>query len=181
MKGIHSATVSAALVVLSVSLGQAASKPKDDSPTAQARTMLEQVESWSASLADTADRLSMKAIRKEDPQSQAEDLDILKNDVNKIGRYLRILEAEQGSLAGWESSAIDETLPLMREIAVNTEKAIQTFQSDRIHLWTTPYSEETSKVFEDAERVKELLDGHLKLATAHEQEQQIENTLDGNQ
>jgi hypothetical protein len=181
MKAIYSATVSDALALFSVSLGQAASKPKDDSPTAQARTMLVQVESWSGSLADTADRLSMKAKLKEDPQGQVYELDVLKNDVNKIGRDLRILEAEQGSLAGWESSAVDETLPLMREIAVNTEKAIQTFQSDRSHLWTTPYSEETTKIFEDAERAKELLDGRLKLAAVREQEQRIEGALGGNQ
>ena len=180
MKAIYSATVSTALALFSASLGQAASKSENDSPTAQARTMLVQVDSWSASLADAADRLSMKAKLKEDPQSQVEDLDILRNDVNRIGRDLRILEAKQGSLAGWESSAVSETVPLMREIAMNTEKAIETFQSDRNHLWTTPYSEETTRVFEDAERVKELLDGHLKLAAIREQEQRIEGALEGN-
>ena len=67
----------------------------------------------------------------------------------------------------------------MQEVAANTEKAIQIFQSDRNHLWATPFPAETAKVFGDAERVKELLDGNLKLATVREQEQRIENTPDG--
>lgn len=178
MRPIYSAAVSVALVAMSMSVGQAASKPKDNSPTTQARTMLEQIDSWSATIAGTADRLSMKAKFPADSQSDLEGLDTLKSDVNKIGRDLRVLEAEQRSLPEWESKAVDEVLPLMQEVASNTEKAIQTFQSDRNHLWTTAYSDETAKVFEDAERIKELLDGQLKLAAAREEEQRLEGRID---
>jgi hypothetical protein len=178
MKRIYSAAASVALIVFSVSLGQAASKPKDDSPAAEARTMLEQVDSWSASIADAADRLSMETRIPSDSQSDLEGLDILKDNVNKIGRDLRILVAGQEDLDKWESSAVDEILPLMQEVAANTEKAIETFRSDRNHLWTTAFPVETAKVFEDAAKVKALLDGHLKLATVREQEQRIENALD---
>jgi hypothetical protein len=181
MKPIYSAAASVALILFSVSAGQAASKAKDDSPSAQARTMLAQVDSWSASIADTADWLSMKAKSQADSQSEQAELANLKDEVNKIGRDLRVLEGEQGDLDKWESSAIDEILPLMQEVAANTEKAIQTFQSDRNHLWATAFPADTAKVFEDAERVKELLDGRLKLAAAHEQEQRLESTLDANQ
>lgn len=181
MKRIHFAATAVALIVLSASAGQAASRPKSDSPTAQARTMLEQVDSWSASLVDTADRLSMKAKSQADPQSELAELDYVKDDINRIGRDLRVLEGEQVQLDKWESSAIDEILPLMQDAAANAEKAIQTFQADRNHLWATAFPAEIATVFEDAARVKESLDGHLKLAAAREHEQRLERTLDANQ
>ncbi len=179
MKTIYSAAASFALVLFSVSLGHAAPKPKDDSPAAQARTMLEQVESWSASIAGTADRLSIKAKSPADPEADLEGLNAIKDDVNKIGRNLRLLEAEQGSLTEWESRALNEIVPLMQEVATNAEKAIQLFDSDRIRLWATSFPEQTTKVFEDAGRVKERLDAYLKLETIREQEQRIESTVDG--
>ncbi len=179
MKRIYCAAASVALMMFFLPLGQAASKPMDDSPAVQARTMLQEIDSWSASIADTADRLSMKAKFPADSESDTEALDQLKYDVNKIGRDLRVLQAGQADLDKWESSAVDEILPLMHEVAANTEKAIQTFQTDRSHLWVTAFPEDTAKVFEDAEKVKGLLDGQLKLATAREQEQRTENALDG--
>jgi hypothetical protein len=178
MKRIYSAAALVALMVFSVSLGQAASKPTDDSPALQARTMLQEIDSWCANIADTADRLSLKTKIPADTESDVEALVTLKNEVNKIGRDLRVLKFGQSDLDKWESNAVDEILPLMQEVASNAEKAIQTFNSDRNHLWTTAFPVETAKVFEDAERVKELLDGHLKLAKAREEEQRIENALD---
>ena len=98
MKRIYSAVASVALIMFSMPAGQAASKPKDESPTAQARTMLEQIESWSGSIAGTADRLSMKAKSQADPQSELDALNDIKDDVNKMGRELRTLEGEQAEL-----------------------------------------------------------------------------------
>jgi hypothetical protein len=99
MNTIYSAAVSADLVVFSVSVGQAASKPADNSPAAQARSMIEQIDSWSASVADRVDQLSMNAMSTGDlSASEIVGLNMLKEDVNKIGGALRLLEAEQGSL-----------------------------------------------------------------------------------
>lgn len=181
MRRIYTAAASVALIMFSGPAGQAAWKPKDESPTVQARTMLEQVESLSGSLAVTADGLSMRAKSQADPQSELDALNDIKDDVNQMGRDLRILEREQAELDKWESDAVDEIMPLMQNVAANTDKAIQTFQSDRNHLWATAFPAETAKVSDDAERVKELVDGHLKLAKVREQEQRLENKLDVNQ
>jgi len=53
MKRIYSAAASVALMIFSVSLGQAASKPTDSSPAVQARTMLQEIDSWSDKIALT--------------------------------------------------------------------------------------------------------------------------------
>jgi len=178
MRTIYSAAVSAALIVFSVSVGQAASKPNNSSPAIQARDMLEQIDSWSASMVRAADWLAVTAWDPRFTASRLERLDILKDDVNKIGRELRVLEAEQASLTAWESKAVDEVLPLMQVTSAYTSGAIQTYSSDRDHLWTTSFPDDTAKIFEDAVRVKELLDGHLKLAAVHEQEQRLESEVD---
>jgi hypothetical protein len=64
-------------------------------------------------------------------------------------------------------------LPLMQDIAANTDKAIATVNADRHHLWASPFESETAKIHADAKQAKELLDGQLKLASVREQEQML--------
>jgi hypothetical protein len=177
MTTTYCAAFSAALAVFCAS-GQAAPKPKDNSPTTQARNMIEQMDVLSDSIRNTGDRLATTAKGPEDPEGQLERLDTIKEDVNKIGRELRLLQAEQGSLAEWQGQTIDEVLPLMREIAANTDQAIQTYNSNRNHLWATSFPEETARIFENAKRATELLDGQLKLAAVREQEQRLETKVE---
>ena len=177
MKLTYFAVASVTLIMLSVPAIQAAPKA-NTSPTAQARVMLAQVDSLSASIADTADRLSLQARGQDDAQSDVSALDLIKDDVNKIGRDLQFLESEQAELDQWESRAVGEVLPLMHEVAENTEMAIKIFQSNRGHLWTTSFTEETAKVSVEAERVKGLIDGQLKLAALREQEQRLEESTE---
>jgi hypothetical protein len=101
----------------------------------------------------------------------------MKSDVNNIGRELGSVEAERGSLDEWENKAFDEILPLMEEIAANTQKIILTYASDRSHLWATSFYEDSAKVFNEAQEVKGLLDGYLKLASVHQQEQRLESKV----
>jgi len=173
MKTIYSAAISVAVAVCFASAGQAAAKPNDNSPATQARVTLEQVDSLTASIADSADWLAMWAKSPERLEGQLDRLDLLREDVNKAGRELQLLGTERESLAEWESRAFDEVLPRMQDIAANTEKAIEAYNSNRNHLWTTSFPEETAKIFEDAKQAKEMLDGYLKLAAVREQEQRL--------
>ena len=177
MKTISSVTVSAALIVCSLSLAQAAPKPKDVSPTTDARAMLKRIDELSNEMASTADRLAIGAKSPDHADAELEALDVLRGDINQMGRDLRILKAEEETLPAWEKRAIDEVLPLMKEIATNTEEAIQNFNASRNHLWATAFPDETAKVYGEAERVKEVLDGNLKLAAARDEERRIESTL----
>lgn len=178
MRIIGSAAVLAALVVFSVSVGQAATKANDNPPAIQARSTLEQIGSLSASIAETADELALKTKGIPDSESPLDRLDTLKAEVNKVGSDLRLLEAEQGSLTGWERETVDEVLPLMKLVSAYTDGAVQMYASGRNHLWATPFPEYTARVSENAERVKELVDGHLKLVMVREQEQRLEGQVE---
>jgi len=172
MKIISSTTVLAALVASSFSLAQAAPKSKDN-PGAQGRETLQQVDELSASMVFTADRLAMRAKETEQGDIQLNGLNDLKEEVNGIGRDLRALEAKEGTLPDWERSALDEVLPLMNEIAAKTEAVLQSFHQNRSHMWATAFPAESAKIYEDAAKVKEIVDGHLKLAGLHEREQRV--------
>lgn len=178
MKTINFAAVSAALVLFSVSVGQAASKPNDNSPATQARTTLERIDSLSASMVKAADWLALTAWDSEYTAARLERLDILKDNVNKIGRELGILEAEQGSLTEWESQTVNQIMPLMKLISAYTTGAIENYSSGPDHLFATSFPAYTTNLFEDAGRVKELLDGHLKLAAVEEREQRLEGEVE---
>jgi hypothetical protein len=172
MKTINYAVVSAALIACSLSLAQASPRAKDQSVPTQVRMTLKEVDSLSASMADAADRLALVAKSTEGSETQLDELGTVRDDVNRIGRDLRTLQDEAGSLPAWESQTIDEVLPLMQEIATQTEEAIQNFNANRNHLWATAFPDETAKIYRDSERVKEIVSGNLKLA-AHG----IEGTL----
>jgi hypothetical protein len=177
MKIANSAVTSVALIACSVMLAQAAPKTKDQSPAAQARAILEQVDSLSLSMANEADKLALGARSAGGDGTQLVELDGLRADINRIGRDLRTLQDEEESLPAWQSHTLDQVLPLMQEIATNTEDAIQNFNENRNHVWSTAFPDETAKIYADAERVRQILSGNLKLAAAREEEHHIENTL----
>lgn len=176
MKIICFATVSAVLVVFSMPPAHAAPRAKAESPGVQARALLEDVDSLSASLVNAADQLALGA-KSQGSESQRDELDVLRSDINQIGRDLSILQAEEESLPAWESRTIDEVLPLMQEAATNTEQAIQNYNENRNHLWSTAFPDETARVYSDAERTKRVLDSNLKLAAVRHEEQRIESNL----
>ncbi len=170
----------AVLIAGSMSLAQAAPRLKHETATADARITLEDVQPLAGSMVTAAEGLSIDAIRS-DSGSQLVGLNELREVVNKIGHDLVVLENEGATLPEWEVSAVNEIRPLMREIAANTDKAIQNFNSNRNYTWATGFPEQTQKIYEDAMRVKELVDAHLKLASIRKQEQRIETKLNAQQ
>ncbi len=174
MKNIYFAAASAALMAFTLSVGEAAPRPKEVVPATQGRTMLEQIDGSSASIADAAYRLAAMAKSQRDPMSHLARLNDIREEVNQIGRELQALDDQRASLTEWEAKALDQALPLMHEIAVNAQKATETYISDRTHLFATSYPPEMLKVSDDATQVKQLLDGYLKLASVRQQEQRLE-------
>ena len=110
-----------------------------------------------------------------DPDIYLKGLDTLRFDVNSVGRELKALDAERASLASWEIEALDRTTSLMQDVATNAEKAIETYKTDRNHLWATSYPAVMGKASDEADQVKTLLAGYLKLAKAHQQMDRLEH------
>lgn len=174
-------TTLAALIGGSMSLVQAAPKLKTETAAAEGRTVLENVRSTAYSMVAVADRLAIDASRTGYADVQLKALNELRYHVNKIGHDLALLENEEASLPDWASKSVNEIVPLMREIAQNTEKAILNFDANRDRVWATGFSEQTARIYEGAVRVRDLLDSYLKLAGVREQEQRIAAKLNGNQ
>ena len=179
MNRTYFSAASAVLILWSLPPAHGSSKPRDEAPTTEAKNMLEEIDAWSAGIADTAFHLNEMAKSQRDPQAHLDGLAALREDVNRIGRYLQTLEAERDSLAAWEAKALDRAFPLMHEIADNAEKAILTYQSDRQRLWATPYVEETEKSSEEANQVAAILHDYLKLAKTRDKESRLEHSVSG--
>jgi predicted transcriptional regulator len=162
----------AILMLAALPLAHGAAKPAED-----ARTKLKEIDAMSANVSDEAFHLNAMAQSQMDPRSHLERLDAVKEEVNQIGRELQSLEAERDSLAPWQVQALAETTELMHQVADHAEKAIQTFQTDRQHLWATPYVAETEAISGEAARVSTLLHNALKLADVRERELRLEQTL----
>ncbi len=175
MKSIYSVAASTALMVFALSVGQAAPKPNEASPAAQARISLQQVDVWTASIADRADHLELNANM--DFRNQIGDLNTIKADVNKIGRELRSLDAQRASLAEWQTGVLDQVMPVMSQIAADVETSILLFNSNENSLWATSYRDEMAKISTNAEKVNQLLNGYLKLASVRQQEQRLEGKV----
>jgi hypothetical protein len=177
MKRSNTLAASAALILWCLAPSYGAPKSKAESPATEAEATLEQIDNWSAAIADAADYLHDIAQRRLDPQSHLEGLDLLREDINKIGTDLNVLGAERDALAAWEAKALDQIMPLMLDAADNADKAIQTYNSDRARLWATSYADETAKVSKDAGDVTALLRDYLKLKKTQEKELRIEQSL----
>ena len=177
MNRIYCLTASGVLMLGSLAPAHATPKPKNESPSTEARVILEQIDASSANIADTAFRIGALARYNRDPEALLDGLDEIKTDINKIGGELQSLEAERDSLSAWEGKALDQILPLMQDAADNAEKAIQTYTSDRQRLWATSYVDDTARIYKDAGRVATLLRDYLKLGKTREKESRIEQSL----
>ena len=177
MNRTYSVAASTALMLWSVAPALAAQKP--ESPATEAKVMFQQIDEWSADVADSAFRLNELAQSDRDPESHLEGLAVLREDINLIGSELQSLDNMRDSLSPWEAKALDKTLPLMREAADNAEKAIQTYNSDRQRLWATSYVDDTAHVFKDTDQVASILRDYLKLAKTREREERLQRSLGG--
>ena len=162
-------------------LGTYGPRVTDEAPALRARVILQQADSLSSSMVRAADQLAIEAKDQELTDTQRLGLDVLRTDINQIGRDLRMLRAEPGALFEYQRQAASEARPLMQRIAANTEDAIQTFNGNRGHLWATAFPDETAGIYRDAERVKAVLDGNLKLAAAQAPRRQSGNAAGGTQ
>ena len=160
---------SATLITLGLSLGQAGARMhrtgNDD-----ARKTLREIEVLASHVEDQADQLvHVSQNQNLSPYSHLARLDAMKDGVNQMGRDLAILEAERDTLPLWEQEAVDDTLPLLRDAAKNTESAIEYFNENRTRLWTPDYRSYASRVYDDSSGIAKSLKGYLKYDNVREE------------
>ena len=111
MNRTYSLAASAALILWSVAPAPGA--PKPESQATEAKAMFQQIDEWSADVAESAFRLSEMAKSNRDPESHLEGLAVMREDINRIGSELQSLDTMRDALSAWEVKALDQTLPLM--------------------------------------------------------------------
>ena len=73
--------------------------------------------------------------------SHAAVLTRMKEDINEAGRDLTKLEEAKKSGAPWQKTAIERIQPLLKELAGNTEQAINYGNENQKRLFTEPYKD----------------------------------------
>jgi len=177
MKRTMFLAVPAVLILGSMPSAWAAAGQKNQSLPADARTALRDVGDWASDIAEDAFHLDNLALTQRDPRGHLDGLEAIRDDVNHIGAALQALDQERASLAPWEAKALDDAMPLMRQVADRAQKAIETFRSDPTRLWANSYIGDMEEIAKDADRVATELHDYLKLEATRETESRLEQTL----
>jgi len=160
-------------IALSVSTAHAAGRKSDE-----ARDTLEDMEISAAAVADEADQLvQISASNQLSAETHITMLNAIKEDVNRMGRQIASLEAERDSLPKWEQRASDKTLPLLKETAENTRKALEYAGENRTRLWMEDYRNYANTIWRDSGQIAKTLKDYLKYAKVHNEEQQLQENL----
>jgi hypothetical protein len=178
MNRIYSLAASAALLLGSLAPAHGAPKSGNRSPLDEAKMMFEDIDSTSATIADTAFRMSEMARSAEVArESHLARLASIKEGVNRLGREIHSLDAERDSLSGWEITALDQVEPLMHEVADSTTRAIESFGSEVPGPLAQAYIDETDKIAKYADEVTILLRDRLKLEKIRAKELRLQHGL----
>ncbi len=110
-------------------------------------------------------------------ESHATELQIIRDDVNVMGKELAKLEEIRGSAAPWEQQAIDRTEPLLRELAANTKNAIQFVNDNRDRLYAPEYHNMVSNLFNESTKLRQSVRDFERLEKTRQHESQLEQTL----
>ncbi|HUA62406.1 MAG TPA: hypothetical protein VML19_26860 [Verrucomicrobiae bacterium] len=174
MKMYRTAIGVAALLVNCATMSLAAPK-EGGTAEARGRALLEQMNSLSVSIVNTADELALEASMQHKTAKQCDGINTLRDQVNQANLNLRVLEAQKEILPEWENRAIAEMTPVMRTLLDRTQKEIDTFNANSDRMWATEFPQDTAQVYQAAVRARTILDTQLKLANAQAQEESLES------
>ena len=164
------------LTLCSFGVAYGAPKLKADTPSTGAKAMFENIDTLSDAILQEVSSLHSVALKGQRVEGDFDGLAIIKEDVNKIGNEIGALNAMRDSLVPWEVEALAQTAPLIREVAVNTDKAIQA--SNQMFMPSVSYIDNLVNISRNAERVKTVVHDYLKLESVREKELRIEHSLE---
>jgi hypothetical protein len=181
MKRSYEWVATAILTVLPLAQTQAGVwKNHSTTPAQRGLTILEDLKSNSVTLKSEADQFKMLTSEPlSDPDLYVPRLEALKAIINRMGRDLEMLEQEQDTLPSWQQDTIAETAPLLKVSASDAEQAIEYFDQNRTHLWTSvQYRQYAASLASASEKIEKTLSGHLTVAKLHNEEQRANDKLE---
>ena len=181
MNRLFTLTSAAVLMAASVNVAYAAPKAVDQLSAKDAKAAeatLKMMDQQIAAIADNAFVMNQTIDRTDDSEFQADSLADLRDQVNKVGQEIAVIEAERASLPQWQTDAVGQITPVLQDVAAETTQAINTFQADKGRLFASDYATETKQISDNADKVAQHLHDDLKLANAEATEGRVSTAID---
>jgi hypothetical protein len=176
-------TFTSAAVLMAASVNAAYAAPNmgnqlsaKDAKAAEASLKL--IDQQIAAIADNAFVMNQAIDRTDDSEFQADRLADLRDQVNRVGREVAVIEAERDSLPQWQTDAVGQITPVLHDVAAEATQAINTFQADKSRLFASDYGTETKQISDNAGKVAQHLHYDLQLANAEAAEARLTTAID---
>jgi hypothetical protein len=150
---------------------------------AEASDLLRQVKALSLELRADADNLDpLKRQKQINWRTHAFHLNYARDHVNEIGKRLARLQEIRASMDLWQERAIDEIVPVAKDLATHTQAAIQYLNADRNQIRTPIYREHLTSIQDHSKAlhssVDVYVDYHDALKMLENTQQKLERTQD---
>ncbi|MGA8598840.1 MAG: hypothetical protein WB676_29325 [Bryobacteraceae bacterium] len=139
--------------------------------------LLKQVRASAAELSKDGDQLTGLMRSNVSRASYAASLDRIKSHINKTGDQLAQLEELKNEAAPWQQDAIDRITPLAREIATNTELAINHINEVPNNFYAQSYKDTLQAIADDAKQMKQNVSDFLDMAAAQQKADELQMKL----
>ncbi len=153
---------------------RSASSSEDWNFQAEAKDLLQQVQSRANALAydaDVYDSYTRNTLSRESHVSAAARV---KDQVNELGRHLARLQEIRHVAAPWQRDAIDAIMPDALRLAAHTEAALEHLNG-RNPLWLQSYQDQLHGISERSGRVKKAVNLHLEMAATHQKLERLQS------
>lgn len=111
-------------------------------------------------------------------KDHAQRLDTIKTAINRMGSDYSRLQNMESTVAPWEKKAIDQTFPLLQEMAVHTRDAIDYLNHDQINLWRPQFQKFESSLDGESHDLAREMSEYVRYGNVHSAEKQLERKLD---
>lgn len=178
MNRIFTTTAAAVLMTVAASAQTGTLNQAATPTTKDAQNTLELIDQQSSRISNNAFLMNQATDWTDNFAYQSDLLGQLRDEVNQVGRELTALQAERQSLAPWEATAVDQVLPAMHSVAMESTEAINTFNANSGRLFASNYAIETDEVSKDADRAQTLLHDDIRLANLRATESRLTTSAD---
>lgn len=95
-------------------------------------------------------------------------LNAVKNQINETGKDLARLEQIKADTAPWQQEAINQLTPIAREVASNTEAAINQLNDNSRRLFAPAYTESLQAIADNSSELKNRVNDFLSIAAINQ-------------
>jgi hypothetical protein len=152
--------------------------PAQDAENPEVAQLLLDCRDHAIQLSRDADELESLTRSNASWQSHAVKLEEMKDDVNAMGRLAPKLLESRDSASPWQQQAIDRMMPLLNELAANTNAAIQHQSESKERPTAGSYTEYLQENTETAHELSDLISSFWKYGQARAKLEHLEQKLE---